>query len=67
MTIIGTRVDETGTLLRDGDGFQLRRDAGGRYRLELQRPAADLMDKRVRLRGTLVGDDLVAAEGVAPA
>ena len=46
---IGTRIDETGTLLRDGGAFYLRRDAGGRYQLELQRTPVDLVEKRVRL------------------
>lgn len=64
---IGTRIDETGTLLRDGGAFYLRRDAGGRYQLELQRTPVDLVEKRVRLVGTIVGDDLVSADGVAPA
>ncbi len=64
---IGTRVDETGTLLRDGAAFYLRRDAGGRYQLELQRTPVDLVEKRVRLVGTIVGADLVSADGVAPA
>ncbi|MES3082066.1 DUF5818 domain-containing protein [Sphingomonas faeni] len=67
MTIIGSRVDETGTLLRDGGAFYLRRDLGGRYQLELHRTPVDLVEKRVRLIGTLVGADLVNADGVAPA
>ncbi|USU04171.1 DUF5818 domain-containing protein [Sphingomonadaceae bacterium OTU29LAMAA1] len=65
--VIGTRVDETGILLRDGGAFYLRRDAGGRYQLELQRTPVDLVEKRVRLVGTIVGADLVSADGVAPA
>ncbi|RYF22450.1 MAG: hypothetical protein EOO77_04085 [Oxalobacteraceae bacterium] len=64
---IGTRVDETGTLIRDGGAFYMRRDVGGRYQLELQRTPVDLMEKRVRLVGTLVGIDLVSADGVSPA
>lgn len=67
MTPIGTPIDETGTLIRDGGGFYLRRDAGGRYQLQLQRTPVDLVEKRVRLRGTLVASDLVDADGVAPA
>jgi hypothetical protein len=65
--MIGTPIDETGTLVRDGGAFYLRRDAGGRYQLELPRTPVDLVEKRVRLIGTLVGDDLVTADGVAPA
>lgn len=67
MTAIGTRIDEIGTLIRDGGAFYLRRDLGGRYQLELQRTPVDLVEKRVRLVGTLVGPDLVNADGVAPA
>ena len=63
----GSRIDETGTLFRDGGAFYLRRDAGGRYELELQRTPVDLVEKRVRLVGTLVGTELVSADGVAPA
>jgi hypothetical protein len=66
MTIIGTVIDETGTLIRDGGAFYLRRDAGGRFQLELQRVPVDLVEKRVRLRGVLTGPDLVTADGVAP-
>ncbi|MGW8281443.1 DUF5818 domain-containing protein (plasmid) [Sphingomonas aurantiaca] len=67
MPVIGTRIDETGTLIRDGGAFYLRRDIGGRYELELHRTPVDLLEKRVRLVGTLVGTALVNAEGVAPA
>jgi hypothetical protein len=67
MTTIGTRIDETGTLIRDGGAFYLRRDLGGRYELELQRTPVNLVEKRVRLVGTLVAAGIVAADGVAPA
>lgn len=65
--MIGTRIDETGTLIRDGGVFYLRRDLGGRYELKLQRTPIDLVEKRVRLVGTLVASAIVAADGVAPA
>ena len=64
---IGTRIDEIGTLILDGGAFYLRRDLDGRYELELHRTPVDLVEKRVRLVGTLVGAGLVNAEGVAPA
>ncbi len=67
MVAIGTRINEIGTLVRDGRAFYLRRDVGGRYELELHRTPVDLVEKRVRLIGTLVGPDLVNADGVAPA
>ena len=65
--MIGSKIDETGTLIRDGGAFYLRRDLGGRYQLELQRTPVDLVEKRVRLVGTLVGENLVNADGVAAA
>ena len=37
MVAIGTRINEIGTLVRDGGAFYLRRDVGGRYELELHR------------------------------
>lgn len=58
MTAIGTRVDEIGTLIRDGGAFYLCCDLGGRYQLELHRTPVDLVEKRVRLVGSLVGPDL---------
>ena len=67
MTVIGTKIDEAGTLIREGGAFYLRRDLGGRYELELQRTPVDLFEKRVRLVGTLLGKDLVSADGMAPA
>ncbi len=67
MVAIGTRINEIGTLVRDRGAFYLRRDVGGRYELELHRTPVDLVEKRVRLIGTLVGPSLVNADGVAPA
>ena len=64
---VGAKIDEIGTLIRDGGAFYLRRDQGGRYELELHRTPVDLVEKRVRLVGTLVGPALVNADGVAPA
>nr|WP_302675881.1 DUF5818 domain-containing protein [Sphingomonas faeni] len=54
-------------MIRDGGTFYLRRDVGGRYELELHFTPVDLVEKRVRVIGTLVGPDLVNADGVAPA
>lgn len=64
---VGADVDETGRLLRDDAGFLLQRDLGGRYRLVLFRVPVDLVEKRVRVRGFFAGDDIVEADGVAPA
>ena len=63
----GARIDEVGTLIRDGGGFALRRDAGGRYRLDLHRVPVDHVEKRVRITGTLVAAGLVDVDGIAAA
>ena len=62
---IGGRIEETGTLVRDGGAFYLRRDAGGRYQLELHRTPVDEVEKRVRMVGTLIAVDLVDADSIA--
>jgi hypothetical protein len=60
----GNRIDEMGTLIRDGGGFALRRDSGGRYRLDLHRVPVDEMEKRVRITGVLVAEALVDVDGL---
>ena len=67
MTKIGNRVDETGMLVRDGGGSALRRDSGGRYRLDLHRVPVDEVEKRGRITGVLIANDLVDVDGVATA
>lgn len=66
MSAIGTRVQETGTLLCDGDVHVLRRDAGGRWLLGLHRVNTDLIDKRVRLMGVIVEEGLVDVIDIEP-
>lgn len=65
MIAIGTRIDETGMLLREGSNFVLRRDLGGRWKLDLHRVPVDHVEKRVRVIGVLVADDLVDVDGVS--
>jgi hypothetical protein len=65
MVAPGARINEIGTLIRDGGAFYPRGDVGGRYELKLHRTPSDRVKKRVRLIGTLVGLDLVNADGVA--
>lgn len=65
MTSIGTRIDETGTLLREGAGFVLRRDFGGRWKLDMHRVPVDHVEKRVRVVGVIVADDLVDVDGIS--
>ncbi|WP_076072822.1 DUF5818 domain-containing protein [Sphingomonas montana] len=63
----GDPFDATGTLVRDGGGFALRRDGGGLIRLDLHRMPVDQVEKRVRLVGIVLADGVVEADGVAPA
>ena len=65
MTAIGTRIDETGTLVREAGGFILRRDLGGRWKLDLHRVPVDHIEKRVRITGVVVGEGLVDVVGVS--
>ncbi len=63
----GSQVDETGRLVRDEGGFVLERDLGGRWRLILNRVPVDHVEKRVRVTGWYLGEDMVEADGVGPA
>lgn len=67
MIQVGTRIEETGTLLREGGGFALRRDLGGRWMLDLHRVPVDHVEKRVRISGVVVAEGLVDVDGVAEA
>jgi len=64
---VGDPIDELGMLLRDGGGFLLQRDLGGRWRLDMHRMPVDLVAKRVRVIGVQAGEELVDVEGVQPA
>jgi len=66
MTAIGTKIEESGTLLREAGGFILRRDLGGRWNLDLHRVPVDHIEKRVRITGIVVSDNLVDVVGVSP-
>ena len=62
---IGQRVEENGTLVRDGGAFYLRRDMGGQFTLNLRRTPIDEVEKRVRLVGVYTGTGFVDVEGVS--
>ena len=66
MGAIGSRIDETGTLIRDGGGFALRRDVGGRWKLDPHRVPVDHVGKRVRISGIVVAEGLVEVDALAP-
>jgi Protein of unknown function (DUF5818) len=66
MSSIGTRIEETGTLLRDGDAIVLRRDAGGRWTLDMHRVNIELLDQRVRIQGVIVEDGIIDVMAIEP-
>ena len=66
MTVIGSRVEETGTIISDGVGFALRRDIGGRWNLDLHRVPIDHVEKRVRISGIIVAKGLVEVDALSP-
>lgn len=66
MSAIGSRIDETGMLIADGGGFALRRDIGGRWKLDLHRVPVDHVEKRVRISGIVVAEGLVDVEALGP-
>ena len=66
MASIRVKIDETGTLMRERGGFALRRDCGGRYRLDLHRVPGDQIQKRMRIVGTLVPAGLVTSTWFQP-
>lgn len=61
---MGMRIDETGMLLREGENAYLRRDAGGRFLLDLRRVAIDDGERQVRIIGTFVGNDTVDVDAI---
>ena len=66
MGAIGTRVEELGTLLCEKGGFVLRRDVGGRWKLDLHRVSVDNIGKRALVSGVIVANGLVDVDGIAP-
>ena len=66
MSAIGNRIDEIGTLIADGGGFALRRDIGGRWKLDLHRVPVDHVEKRVRISGIVVAEGLIDVDALGP-
>lgn len=61
---IGGKVDEIGTLIREASRCWLRRDAGGRWALDLHRVRGDPATQRVRVTGVFIGNDLVDVDQI---
>ena len=66
MSAIGSRIDETGTLIADGGGFALRRDRGGRWKLDLHWAPVVHTEKRVRISGIIVAEGLIDVDALGP-
>ena len=66
MAVIGSRIEERGTLIREGAGFALRRDIGGRWKLDLHRVPVDHVEKRVRISGVVVAEGLIDVDALGP-
>lgn len=67
---IGSHHDETGWLNNGRGELVLRRDGGGRWRLDvglvLGWRARKLVGRRVRVEGTRIDFDVLAAHKIAP-
>ena len=66
MSAIGSRDEETGTLIRDGGRLSLRRDTGGRWKLQLHRVPVDHVEIRVCISGTIVAPGLLNVDTLRP-
>lgn len=70
MTAIGTRIEESGTLVRETESVVFRRDLGGRWRLDLHRVGIDLAEQyagqRVTITGTVVAKGLIDIDTLVP-
>ena len=63
MAKVGTRIDESGTLVREGDRLLFRRELGGRWHLDDDAPERILILGRPgRLIGTVISEGTVALE-----
>lgn len=56
---LGSRHAETGLLQRENDALILKRDDGGRWRLDADRGAEAMLGARVRVIGERKGFDLL--------
>lgn len=66
MTNIGSRVDESGTVIGDSGGFALLRDNRGYWKLDMHRVPVDHVEKRVRISGVIVRERLVDVDALGP-
>lgn len=60
----GTRIAETGRLVRETGGFVLQCEHGARLPLLLPRTPVDEVEKRVTLTGVIEEDGMLAVETI---
>lgn len=63
---IGSDIQESGLLLQVGSGLVLRRDGGGRWRLNAPRKAEHLVGRRVTIKGKRSGFDILDVSEIYP-
>ncbi|MGB3722782.1 MAG: DUF5818 domain-containing protein [Pacificimonas sp.] len=61
---IGSHHIETGSLVRDGRMLVLRRDEGGRWRIDPDPKTEAFIGERVRVEGTRVGFDILHVSAI---
>lgn len=64
---VGDRIDELGILIAENGQLYFRRDAGGRWMLELRGTPAIVPGTRVHLIGVYVGPLVVAVQELTAA
>lgn len=66
MAKVGTRIDERGSLAREGGRLLFRRELGGRWHIDGS--PKDMLSLGIagRLVGTVIGDSMVAIEQFTP-
>lgn len=62
MAKVGTRIEELGTLVRDGDQLLFRRELGGRWSIYDVTEANHSLGRPGRLVGTVISEGIVAIE-----
>lgn len=66
MARIGSKIDERGIIVRDGERIIFRRESGGRWALEAVGIDLAQLSRVIKLRGVVVDEGLIAIEAIAP-
>ena len=66
MAKVGTRIDERGSLAREGGRLLFRRELGGRWQIDGSPKDRLSLGISGRLVGTVIGDTIVSIEHFTP-